>query len=316
LQGLGGYAARQTVRQRPLDAHQTQSDETVQLLNERADRAILPSPVQARPFVKWVGGKRQLLPHLLPIFAGANRFGTYHEPFIGGGAVFFALRNQGRARESHLSDVNKELIASYAAIRDMVDNVILSLKRHARRSTEAYFYEVRAARPRTLPEIAARLIYLNRTCYNGLYRVNNSGGFNAPWGRYDNPTICDESNLRTASALLSTAELSNASFESVLDAARHGDVVYFDPPYVPVSVTSSFTEYSARGFGRHDQEALAAAFRELDKRGVCVVLSNSDTPDVRRLYAGFAIEQVFARRSVNTRGDRRGPVAEVIVRNC
>jgi DNA adenine methylase len=265
--------------------------------------------------VKWVGGKRQLLAHLLPIFSGTDPSAAYHEPFVGGGALFFALRGQGRATGGSLSDVNKELIDSYIAIRDFVDDVICNLRRHEQLSNKEYFYRVRAQRPRTLPEIAARLIFLNKTCFNGLYRVNSSGGFNAPWGRNDNPTICDEPNLRVVSATLSVLTLKVAPFESVLDAARPGDIVYFDPPYVPISATSSFTEYSAGGFGRSEQEALASAFRELDRKGNFVVLSNSDTTDVRRLYAGFRTEQVFARRNVNTRADRRGPVAEVIVRN-
>lgn len=285
-------------------------------LNERAAGwPVVPPRAEAKPFVKWVGGKRQLLPHLLPIFSNADASAVYHEPFIGGGAVFFGLRSQGRAPKSRLSDVNKELIDAYTAIRDLVDDVISSLKRHERLSTKEYFYQVRAQRPRALPEIAARLIYLNKTCFNGLYRVNNSGAFNAPWGRYDNPTICDEPNLRAVSATLSASTLDVAPFQTVLDAARPGDTVYFDPPYVPVSATSSFTEYSVGGFSGREQEVLASTFRELDKRGIRAVLSNSDTKDVRRLYSGFRIDQVLARRNVNTRADRRGPVAEVIVRN-
>jgi len=274
-----------------------------------------PEGVQVKPFVKWVGGKRQLLPHLLPILLEANATGTYHEPFVGGGAVFFALRNHHRAAKGRLSDINRELLAGYTAIRDSLEEVIANLKRHERLSNKEYFYKVRAQSLRKPSEIAARLIYLNKTCFNGLYRVNNSGGFNAPWGKYDNPTICDESNLTAVSATLATVDLEVLPFQTVLEHARAGDLVYFDPPYVPVSATSHFTEYSAGGFGPKEQEALGSAFRELDKRNVCVVLSNSDTPDVRRIYAGFKIAQVFARRNVNTRADRRGPVAEVIVRN-
>jgi DNA adenine methylase len=270
---------------------------------------------EVKPFVKWVGGKRQLLPHLLPLLVEAQATGTYHEPFVGGGAVFFALRNLRHAVKSRLSDINKELLEGYKAIRDSLDEVIANLKRHERLNNKEYFYNVRAQNPRKASEVAARLIYLNKTCFNGLYRVNLSGGFNAPWGKYENPTICDESNLRAVSATLATARLDADSFETVLDHARAGDLVYFDPPYVPVSATSHFTEYSAGGFGPKEQEALGSAFRELDKRNVSVVLSNSDTPDVRRRYSGFKIAQVFARRNVNTRADRRGPVAEVVVRN-
>lgn len=287
----------------------------MQALNERA----LPWPVSdggigVKPFVKWIGGKRQLLPHLLPLFEGTDPSATYHEPFVGGGAVFFALRTRGQAAKSRLSDVNRELINGYTAIRDHLEDVIACLKRHEKLNAEEYFYKIRAQKPRELPEIAARLVYLNKTCFNGLYRVNNSGGFNAPWGKYDNPTICDESNLRAVSATLANAILDVAPFPSVLDATRPADVVYFDPPYVPMTA-ASFTEYIAGGFGGRDHEVLASTFRELDKKNVRVILSNSDTKEVRKLYAGFRIDQVFARRNVNTRGDRRGPVAEVIVRN-
>lgn len=268
----------------------------------------------AKPFVKWIGGKRQLLPHLLPALLEVPRLATYHEPFVGGGAVFFALRERAWATRAHLSDVNRELIECYQAIRDCVDDVIVKLNRHARLSCKEHFYEVRRQQPRTLPSVAARLIFLNKTCFNGLYRVNNSGGFNSPWGRHKNPLICDQANLQAVSAELATVALRVAPFQKVLEHARPGHLVYFDPPYVPIS-TASFTEYSARGFDSNDQGALASAFRELDRRSVHVVLSNSDTPMVRSLYSGFRIETVLARRNVNTRADRRGPVGEVIVRN-
>ncbi len=279
--------------------------------------AAVPEPTGAgaKPFVKWIGGKRQLLPRLLPVLLEAPRSAAYHEPFVGGGAVFFALRDRGWATKARLSDVNRELIESYVAIRDQVDDVITSLSRHARLSSKEHFYEVRQQQPRALPHVAARLIFLNKTCFNGLYRVNNSGGFNSPWGRHKNPLICDEVNLRAVSAALEAVSLEVSPFQAVLDHARPGHLVYFDPPYVPVSATSSFTEYSAGGFGSQEQAALASAFRELDRRNVRVVLSNSDTPMVRSLYSGFKIDSVLARRNVNTRADRRGPVGEVIVRN-
>jgi DNA adenine methylase len=272
------------------------------------------SSAEARPFVKWVGGKRQLLPHLLPIFANVPATASYHEPFVGGGAVFFALRAQGRAPACRLADVNKELVDTYTVLRDAVDDVICVLKRHEELNNKEYFYRVRAQRPRAPVQVAARLIYLNKTCFNGLYRVNNSGGFNAPWGLNKNVTICDEPNLRAVSTALSGATLEVASFQSTTDHARSGDIVYFDPPYVPVT-SASFTEYSVGGFGPREQKALVDVVRELDVRGVFIVLSNSDTAEVRRLYSGFRIDQVFARRNVNTRADRRGPIAEVIVSN-
>lgn len=283
-------------------------------MNHLSDRRGV-APAAARPFVKWVGGKRQLLPHLLPLLATTEPSATYHEPFVGGGAAFFGLRSGGWARRSRLSDLNDELIHGYQAVRDHVDDVLSCLRRHARLNSEEYFYRVRAKRPDKPPEIAARLIYLNKTCFNGLYRVNKSGGFNSPWGRYENPTICDESNLRAVSAALETAQLEAASFQTVLSAVRTGDVVYFDPPYVPRTRTANFTGYSAAGFDSGAQRALASVFRELDKGGVRVVLSNSDVGSVHELYAGFRIQGVLARRNVNNRGDQRGPVGEVIVCN-
>lgn len=269
----------------------------------------------ARPFVKWVGGKRQLLADLLPILGEVGGDATYHEPFVGGGAVFFALREERSAARAWLSDVNRELIASYIAIRDDVDHAIELLRQHATAHSEEYFYRVRSLDAAEGVETAARLIYLNKTCFNGLYRVNRAGRFNVPWGRYARPTICDEPNLRAVSAELATATISVDTFERVLDRARTGDLVYFDPPYVPASRTASFTDYSAGGFGLHEHARLASVVRELTARSVRVVVSNSDTDEVRRLYAGFRIESVLARREINTRADRRGPVPEVIVRN-
>jgi DNA adenine methylase len=270
--------------------------------------------VQARPFLKWPGGKRQLLPYLLPILRDAGG-GTYHEPFLGAGSVFFALRSEGLFPNACLSDVNQELIDAYEAIRDAVEDVIVHLRKHKARNSETYYYRVRDERPRSPHTIAARMIYLRKTCFNGLQRVNKSGKFNASWGFYENPNICDEPNLRAVSQVLSTTDLRVGSFETVPEHAVSGDVVYFDPPYVPVSSTASFTAYSADGFGPEHQIRLAAVVRELHRNSVRIVLSNSDCPEVRKLYTGFRIKQVLASRRINTRGDRRGPVPEVIVRN-
>lgn len=269
---------------------------------------------QARPFLKWPGGKRQLLPYLLPILRSAAG-GTYHEPFLGAGSVFFALQGEGLFPNACLSDVNQELIDTYEAIRDSVEDVIVRLRKHRALNSETYFYRVRDERPRCPHTIAARMIYLNKTCYNGLYRVNKSGQFNAPWGSYKNPNICDQPNLRAVSRVLSTTDLRVASFETVLDYATSDDVVYFDPPYVPVSSTASFTAYSPGGFGPDDQRRLADVVQKLDRRSVRIVLSNSDSRAVRRLYAGLKIQRVLASRVINTRSDQRGPVPEIIVRN-
>jgi len=268
---------------------------------------------KARPFLKWAGGKTQLLPDLLDRVPSS--FSAYHEPFVGGGALFFALVGMGRITAAFLSDINPSLIDVYTAIRDCVDDVIVALKRHLH--DKAYYYAVRALKPDnlTLPERAARTIYLNKTCFNGLHRENRAGEFNVPFGRYKNPTICDEQNLRATSQALKCAEISRRHFSSVLDAAQPGHFVYFDPPYHPLSPTASFTSYDRNGFGEADQTRVRNAFAELTHRGVKVMLSNSDTPFIRALYAGYTISQVHASRSVNSRGAGRGKVPEVVVCN-
>lgn len=266
-----------------------------------------------RPVLKWAGGKGRLLPHLLRL--APPTFGAYHEPFIGGGALFFRLAGQGRLTRTFLSDANPSLIDVYLGLRDEVEAVIAALRDHI--YDRDYYYAVRALPPPdlTLPERAARIIYLNKTGYNGLFRENRSGQFNVPFGRYKNPTICDEPNLRAAARVLQGVDIARRNFATVLDVARPGDFVYFDPPYHPVSTTANFTAYDRHGFGPNDQRHLRDVFATLGDRGVRAMLSNSDTPFIRELYAGFAIDQVMASRAVNSKANGRGKVAEVIVRN-
>lgn len=266
-----------------------------------------------RPVLKWAGGKGRLLPQLLKHLPAD--FSAYHEPFVGGGALFFELVAQARIRQAFLSDINSSLIDVYLGLRDYPDVVIDALKHHVHEHD--YYYFVRALDPQglTLPERAARIIYLNKTCYNGLFRENRAGQFNVPFGRYRNPTICDEPNLRAASRALQGVDIARRHFATVLDVAKPGDFVYFDPPYHPVSATANFTAYDRNGFGPDDQRQLRDVFAVLAERGVAALLSNSDTPFVRELYAGFPIETVYAARAVNSKGNGRGKVAEVIVRN-
>ena len=267
-----------------------------------------------RPFLKWAGGKRQLLPELVERVERLGRFRAYHEPFVGGGALFFALRTRGLIDDGvYLSDVNARLIEAYQGVATHVDEVIGLLRAHADRHSTEHYYATRTDDPATLPERAARLIYLNRTCYNGLYRENSRGQFNVPMGRYANPTICDEPTLRAASLALRTADLSVRPFDRVVEAARPGDLVYFDPPYVPLTTTASFTAYARDGFSMTDQARLADVFATLADRGVHVMLSNSKTDEVMGLFARFRIDTVRAARAVNSRADRRGKVDEVVV---
>ncbi len=267
-----------------------------------------------RPFLKWAGGKRQLLPALAGHVQRLGPFRAYHEPFVGGGALFFELRNQKLIEDGvSLSDVNVRLIEAYQGVATDVDEVVRHLRSHAERHSTDYFYAVRASVPATVAERAARLIYLNRTCFNGLYRENSKGQFNVPIGRYVNPTICDEETLRAASAALRPAKLSVRSFEGVIEDAQPGDLVYFDPPYVPVSKTASFTAYAQDGFSMADQARLADVFSALAERGVHVMLSNSKTDVVVAMYSKFRIDTVLAKRAVNRDADGRGKVEEVIV---
>jgi DNA adenine methylase len=274
--------------------------------------ALVPDPAP-RPFLKWVGGKTQLLEQLAPFIPPTFR--RYYEPFVGGAALFFDLRSRRPEMPAFLRDVNEELVSCYAAVRDDVEGVIRALRDH--RYESDHYYAVRAQRPADLDlaRRAARTIFLNKTGYNGLYRVNRSGQFNVPFGRFTKPLFCDVENLRACSRALRGVSVEHGGFEGVLKHARKGDFVYFDPPYVPLSPTSDFTAYIPGGFGHPEQRKLAKVFAKLARRGVHVLLSNSDTPLVRELYGAFRIETVFASRSVNSNAARRGKLAEVVVRS-
>jgi DNA adenine methylase len=276
-----------------------------------------PRDALPRPFLKWAGGKAQLLPVLLRHVREAGAFRAYHEPFVGGGALFFELTRLGvlDGRRVRLADVNPNLIETYRAVRDDVGGVIERLREHRARHGQEHYYAVRAEEYEEAAARAARVIYLNRTCFNGLYRENRRGRFNVPMGRYRNPAICDEPTLRAASEALRDADLAVAPFQTVLDHAEPGDLVYFDPPYHPVSETASFTAYARNGFGRAEQETLAEVCRALDARDVRFILSNSSTDFTQGLYWGFRTAEVSARRSVNSRADRRDGVPELIVDN-
>jgi DNA adenine methylase len=266
------------------------------------------------PFLKWAGGKRQLLAHIEALLP--ERIDTYFEPFLGGAAVFFRLAAGRRFRRAVLADANPELVNCYQAIRDDVDGVITELRRY--RNSRAMYYRVRGRDPAKLSRTAraARLIYLNRCGYNGLYRVNSSGQFNVPFGRYRRPLICDEPRLRAASAALRRVRIECADFSKTLASVGRRDFVYLDPPYVPLSATSSFTAYAARDFGTKDQQRLADVLRALARRKVPALLSNSDCGTTRELYRDFdRIDRVAARRAINSVGHGRGPVDEILVRS-
>jgi len=242
--------------------------------------------------------------------------GTFYEPFVGGGAVFFALAREGAFERAVINDINSELMLAYQTLAtpDGVGAVCTLLKTYVYEST--FYYDIRNRNPRDLDDVhkTARFIYLNRCGFNGLYRVNKKGEFNVPFGKYTDPTICDESNLIAVSQCLrQKVEFQSQDFETCADAAVAGDVVYFDPPYLPTSETADFTEYTPGGFGLDQHRRLAALFRRLADRGVIVLLSNADVPRTHELYEGLRIDIVNARRNINSDGDKRGEVTEVLV---
>jgi DNA adenine methylase len=266
----------------------------------------------ASPVVKWVGGKSKLLGELRARMP--ERIGRYFEPFAGGAALFFATA----PREAVLADDNRDLIATYRAISDDVGLLIRKLELHRDKHDQAHYYAMRAAWndpsvSMSAVDRAATFIYLNKTCFNGLWRVNHGGAFNVPMGRYTDPPICVPDTLRTAAILLARAELRHADFRDAVVDADKGDFVYFDPPYDPLTKTSSFTSYTAGAFGDDHQRALADLARQLVARGVRVMLSNSDTPFVRSLYRGLKIDRVKCPRAINSDAARRGEVDEVVV---
>ncbi|HEX6511387.1 MAG TPA: DNA adenine methylase [Chloroflexota bacterium] len=267
----------------------------------------------ATPFLKWAGGKGQLLGQLEPFFPAPGSYRRYFEPFLGGGAVFFHLQ----PTRAVLSDLNEELINAYEMIRDRLDDLLASMRRH--KDGPEYYYWVRELplrRKLTDVQRASRFIFLNKRCYNGLYRVNSRGEFNVPIGRYKNPPrIFDEQNLRNVSRLLQDAELRVASYELALARAGAGDFVYLDPPYQPLSPTAYFTGYTKDSFGAADQARLAEILRELNARGARFLLNNHDTRQLRRMYGGFRMATATAKRNINSRADRRQGVAELIVTN-
>jgi DNA adenine methylase len=276
----------------------------------------------ASPFVKWAGGKGQLLSQFAPYFPAS--FGRYVEPFVGAGAVFFHLYNQGRlvGKEIVLIDHLEELINCYRVIQSQVEDLIAALLAHEPRKLEAdYYYWVRSwdrlpdYGRRAEVERAARFIFLNRTCYNGLYRVNRRGQFNVPFGRYRNPTICGADNLWDVHRALQHVTLLADDFGRCLEFSAAGDMVYLDPPYDPLSDTAHFTNYTSADFGVEDQQRLAQIFCELHRKGCYAMLSNSCTPLVQELYAGFDQVPLQAARAINSKGDGRGAVCELLVMN-
>ncbi len=277
-----------------------------------------PPDAAPRPFLKWAGGKRLLAPIIAPKLPKDLEQRRYREPFVGGGALFFHLRARLDPERVFLSDALGDLIRTYQAVRDDVEGLLEELERLRDRHSKEHFYEVRehfnAATGADLKR-AAWLVYLNKTCFNGLFRTNRSGRFNVPFGRFTKPHIADHARLRAAAAALRGVDIREQGFEHLAKVAKRGDVIYLDPPYVPLSKTANFAAYADGAFGPDDQRRLAALFQELSARGCLLALSNSDTPEVRALYKGFEITTLEANRSISAVGSTRAPVNEVLVRN-
>ena len=278
------------------------------------------SKIIPKPFVKWAGGKRQLIPVLnknLP-----KTFGTYYEPFLGGGALLFHMLTEHNGQKCSISDLNSDLVLSYTTIRDRIDDLIISLRNHEKnyqKDSKSYYYFVRESNPRSEIEKTSRLIFLNRTCFNGLYRVNSKGKFNVPLGKYSNPNIVNEDNLYSVSNVLQSSRISIQcrDFEAVLSDVKKGDLVYFDPPYQPISATSNFTSYTNKDFTYDDLSRLADLCMKLDSKGCKVILSNSNSNEVADMFSTkpWIIAKIRANRSINSNSKKRTGHFELLIKN-
>ncbi|MFT8705078.1 DNA adenine methylase [Bifidobacterium aquikefiricola] len=269
--------------------------------------------VLLKPILKWVGGKRQLLDEIIPRIPECS---TYVEPFVGGGAVLLSLQPQ----KAIINDYNEELMNVYVCVRDHPDELLDLLKIHAQRNSSDYFYSLRSEdRKQGFAELsrvehAARVIYLNKTCYNGLYRVNAAGQFNSPYGRYKHPAIVNEPAIRALSKYLSkNVRLMSGDYACALKGLRKGAFVYFDPPYMPISSSSAFTGYTEGGFDFDEQLRLKEQCDVLASKGIHFLESNSDTPEIRELYKEYEILTVNATRAINSKANRRGAISEVLI---
>ncbi len=276
--------------------------------------------VEPKPFVKWAGGKRQLLAELEKSFP--KQFGTYFEPFLGGGALLFDLLAKKPNLKCSVSDLNSDLVLAYVTIRDKLGRLIESLENHSKnyhKDSTGYYYEVRKQEPKSQIEKVSRLLFLNKTCFNGLYRVNSKGKFNVPLGRYTNPNIVNRENLTTVSKFLQSdkIKISCRDFESILNDAKKGDFVYFDPPYQPVSDTANFTSYTHRDFTEDDLQRLADLANQLNSKGSHVLLSNSNTKIVKKIFSSkkWKVKEIAVNRAINSNSQKRTGHKEVLIKN-
>jgi DNA adenine methylase len=275
--------------------------------------------VPPAPFLRWAGGKRRLLATILPTFPDFDpKKNRFYEPFVGGGAVMLALGDPDHpthvpGRRLVINDINPDLVATYTVIRDRVDELVEALRILGKDTSKDAFEKVKRSRPAGDVDVASRFIYLNKTCFNGLWRVNGRGEFNVPWGKLKNPQVLDEPLLRACAARLSGAAIRCGTAVSAVSDAKAGDLVYLDPPYIPLSASSSFSKYAKDDFGLLDQYQLAGLIQGLTDRGVRVVLSNSDTPMTRQVYGPVLnLWQLSVHRSISAASASRGRVEEVL----
>jgi DNA adenine methylase len=279
----------------------------------------MSSVKKAKPFLKWVGGKGQLLEQFQELFP--EKYNSYFEPFIGGGAVFFSLN----PKKAIINDINTTLVQTYIYIKEDVEKIIKELRKleneflsKEQEERKEFYYKIREkynSLPKDDFKRSLYFLFFNKTAFNGVYRENSKGGFNVPMGSYKNPKIVDEDNLRAVSESLKHTSITNTSFADVVKKAKAGDFIYFDPPYHPVSTTSSFTSYSKDDFTKEDQIKLRDLFVELDKKGVYVMLSNSYTPFIKEIYSAYKQIPVKASRMINSKADKRGKISEIVIVN-
>lgn len=274
--------------------------------------------IQIPRFIKWAGGKQKLIEQFKTFFP--KKINRYFEPFLGGGAVAFYIIQKFKPKEVLLTDINEELINAFNIIKKDVDKLIIALKKHKEYHTadaKKYYYKIRSVDPTDLTDLenAARFIYLNRTCFNGLYRVNSKGQFNVPIGSYKNPNIAQKDKLRKISKILKNKKIKRMSFDKIMNLTKKGDFIYFDPPYYPLEGKKSFTTYTKGNFLEEEQKLLADVFKKLNKKGCLCMLSNSDTKFIKNLYKDFKIHFVKAKRLINSDASKRGEIKEIVVTN-
>ncbi len=275
----------------------------------------------AKPFIKWVGGKGKLVPELVKLFP--KKFNNYFEPFVGGGALFFSIQQSKKISFSSINDINNKLITAYKQIQNkpkelifLLKNIETEYKKLSLKEQSKYFYDIREKyNKENLDDIttAGYLIFLNKTCFNGMYRENSKGEYNIPFGDQKNPTICDEKNILNVSKCLKNTEITNLSFEESVKKCKKGDLIYFDPPYYPINPTSTFTSYHKNSFGEKEQLLLRDTFKKLSEKHCFVMLSNSSANFIKDVYKGFHFHYIYAARSINSNGSKRGKIKEVVI---